>query len=346
MSKQKSSRPTMLDVAKASGHSLSTVDRVLNGRTTVRADTAQHIQQAAESLGYYAVEVIRERVREVKPRRKLGFLLQQPATAFYKDLAQSLTQATSACPQIQGTAVVEYLKKQSPEDVAAHLLALGEQVDAIAVVTADHPLVSEAIEQLHASGVPVFALISDLSAARRAGYAGLDNRRLGRTAAWMVTQLAKAPGPVAIFVGSHRFQCQELSEISFRSYVREHAPEFELLETIPTLESDDYSEERTLDLLQRRPDLCGFYVGGGGIEGVLRALRSHAGAQRLIGVANDLTAITRSALLSGHLHAVLSHPLPLLCTQLVAQMAEALSQPSGGLRQLMVPMDIQVQQSV
>lgn len=346
MSKQKSSRPTMLDVAKASGHSLSTVDRVLNGRTTVRADTAQHIQQAAEALGYYAVEVIRERVREVKPRRRLGFLLQQPATAFYKDLAQSLTQATSACPQIQGTAVVEYLKKQSPEDVAAHLLALGEQVDAVAVVTADHPLVSEAIEQLHARGVPVFALISDLSAALRAGYAGLDNRRLGRTAAWMVTQLAKAPGPVAIFVGSHRFQCQELSEISFRSYVREHAPQFELLETIPTLESDDYSEERTLDLLQRRPDLCGFYVGGGGIEGVLRALRSHDGAQRLIGVANDLTTITRSALLSGHLHAVLSHPLPLLCTQLVAQMAEALSQPSAGLRQLMVPMDIQVQQSV
>ena len=79
---------------------------------------------------------------------------------------------------------------------------------------------------------------------------------------------------------------------------------------------------------------------------MLRALRSHDGAQRLIGVANDLTTITRSALLSGHLHAVLSHPLPLLCTQLVAQMAEALSQPSAGLRQLMVPMDIQVQQSV
>lgn len=336
----------MQDVAKASGHSLSTVDRVLNGRTTVRADTAQHIQQAAEALGYYAVEVIRERVREVKPRRTLGFLLQQPSTAFYKDLALSLTQATASCPQIHGKAVVEYLRKQSPEDVAAHLLALGEQVDALAVVTADHPLVSEAIAQLQARGVPVFALISDLSAPQRAGYAGLDNRRLGRTAAWMVTELAKAPGPIAIFVGSHRFQCQELSEISFRSYIREHAPAFELLETIPTLESDDYSEERMLDLLQRRPDLCGFYVGGGGIEGVLRALRSHKSAHRLIGVANDLTSVTRSALLSGHLHTVLSHPLPQLCTQLVVQMAEALNEPSVGLRQVLVPVDIQVQQSV
>jgi LacI family transcriptional regulator len=346
MSKPKTTRPTMLDVARASGHSLSTVDRVLNGRSTVRADTAQHIQQAAEALGYYAVEVIRERVREAKPRRKLGFLLQQPGTPFYQNLAQALAQATAACPQIQGLATVEYLSSQSPDRVAAHLLALGSQVDAVAVVAADHPLLNEAIAQLHAGGVPIFALVSDLSAPQRAGYAGLDSRRMGRTAAWIVTELARAPGPVAVFVGSHRFQCQELTEISFRSYMREHAPAFELLESIPTLESSDYAEERTLDLLQRRPDLCGFYVGGGGIDGVLRALRSRPSQARLVGVANDLTAVTRSALLDGQLHAVLSHPLPQLCSQLVAHMAEALAQPSTGLRQGLVPLEIHLPQSV
>jgi LacI family transcriptional regulator len=336
----------MQDVAQACGHGLSTVDRVLNGRSNVRADTARHIRDAAEKLGYYAAGVIRERVREARPKRTLGYLLQRPDAAFYQGLAAELTQATHACAAVHGKAVVAYLKSQSPEGVAERLLELGAQVDALAVVVADHPLITEAIEQLYRRGVPVFALISDLSAPLRAGCAGIDNRRLGRTAAWFISEMVHRPGKVAMYVGSPRFQCQELSEISFRSYMREHAPAFELLDTIATLESEDYGEERTHDLLQRHPGLCGFYMGGSGIEGVLRALRAHKPAQRIVGIGNELTPITRSGLLSGHFHVLLSHPLPRLCHELVDAMAAALAEPGGAFRQVLAPFEIHVQQSV
>jgi LacI family transcriptional regulator len=265
---------------------------------------------------------------------------------FYRGLTDELVRATKACPSVQGKAVVDYVKSQSPELVAEHIVQLGSKVEALAVVVADHPLVTEAIAHLKARDVPVFTLISDLSAPQRAGYAGMDNRRLGRTAAWLITELARQPGKVVMYVGSPRFQCQELSEITFRSYIREHAPEFELLETITTLESEDYGEERTHDLLKRHPDLCGFYMGGSGIEGVIRAMRMHKPTGRIIGVGNELTSVTRSALLSGHFHAVLSHPLPALCSELVGQMAEALAQPDGSLRQVIVPLEIYVPQSV
>jgi LacI family transcriptional regulator len=349
MSGKKSTRPTMQAVADAAGHSLSTVDRVLHGRSSVRADTAQHIREAAEALGYYAAGVISERVRDVRPRRTLGFLLQRPDAVFYRDLAAGLSAATEASPLMRGRAVLDHVRNQSPELVAERITLLGGKVDALAVVVADHPLISEAIELLRSrQGVPVFALISDLSTPARAGYAGLDNRRLGRTAAWFLAQMVRTPGPVAMYVGSPRFQCQELSEISFRSYLREHAPQLEVLETIPTLESEDYGEERTHELLQRHPDLRGFYMGGSGIEGVLRALRARkpGSAPPLIGVGNELTAVTRSGLLSGHFHAVLSHPLPRLCEALVAQMANALAHPGGALSQVIVPLDIHVPQSV
>lgn len=332
----------------ASGHSVSTVDRVLNGRANVRSDTAQHIREAAESLGYFAAGVIRERLRDVRPRRTLGFLLQRPDAVFYQGLAAELDRATRQSTEVRGKAVVDYVKSQSPEQVAEHIRLLGAKVDALAVVVADHPLVTEAICDLKARGVPVFALISDLSAEQRAGYAGMDNRKLGRTAAWYLTELARAPGKVVMYVGSPRFHCQELSEMSFRSYMREHAPAFELLETITTLEKEDYGEERTHDLFQQHPDLCGFYVGGSGIEGVMRALRTQLKPdRRIIGVANELTSITRSALLGGQLHAVFSHPLPLLCAGLVAQMADVLACPEDDkLRQTLVPLEIHVGQMV
>jgi LacI family transcriptional regulator len=347
MSGKKSGRATMEDVARISGHSIATVDRVLNGRASVRASTAQHIHEAAESLGYFAAGVIRERMRDVRQTRTLGFLLQRPDAVFYKGLADELQRATLASTDLRGKAVIDYLRNQSPDHAAESILKIGSQVDALAVVVADHPLVTEAIDQLKTRGVPVFALISDLSASQRAGYAGMDNRKLGRTAAWLITELAREPGQVVMYVGSPRFQCQEMSEISFRSYMREHAPEFELLETITTLETEEFGEERTHQLLQHHPDLCGFYMGGSGIEGMLKALRANKLRQRLVGVCNELTSITRSGLLSGHFHAVLSHPLPALCSGLVSQMADVLAHPDDHkLRQSIVPMEIALPQTV
>jgi LacI family transcriptional regulator len=138
---------------------------------------------------------------------------------------------------------------------------------------------------------------------------------------------------VAIFVGTHRFQCQELSEMSFRSYMREHAPDFTVLEPVMTLDSPEMAEEAMRSLLLHHPDLRGFYVDGGGIEGVLRALHQARAegllAERtepLIGVAHDLTPDTLAGLQAGALHAVLSMPRPPLAQGLVRGMVEALAQ--------------------
>ena len=131
----------------------------------------------------------------------------------------------------------------TPGAVANRLERLSDKADAVAVVAADHPNVSRALDRLHAKGVPVIALVSDLTAETRAGYVGLDNRKVGRTAGWFVTGLAGRPGKVAIFVGSHRYLCQETCEIGFRSYLREKRAGFELTEPITTLESENYVYE-------------------------------------------------------------------------------------------------------
>ena len=342
-------RATIADVAQAAGVSLSTVDRVLNGRAPVRTDTAELIHAAAERVGFHAAGVIRERVRGKRRRFTLGFLVEHPDLVFHRTLGEAMAAATHANNEHCERAVVEYTADIAPDAVSWQLRDLGERVDAVAVVTADHPLIGAEIERLEARGVPVFALISDLSAPRRAGYAGLDNRRVGRAAAWFITRLAREPGKLAIFVGSHRFQCQELAEMSFRSYVREHAPEFELLEPLVTLESNQLAEEGTRDLFQRHPDIVGVFVAGDGTDGVLRALREHREAgdgPSVLGIARELTPNTRDGLLRGDLAAVLSHPLLQLAHELVAAMVASLANPALGLQQIVVPLDTQTPQSV
>jgi LacI family transcriptional regulator len=340
-------RPTIADLAQAAGVGVSTVDRVLNGREPVRRATAERVLTAAERIGFHATGLIRQRLGADKPERTFGFVLQQRSMPFYALLGERLAEATKASTLVRGRPRVDFLDDLTPDSVADRLLKVGKDADAVAVVTADHPRVTQAIDQLDANGVPVVALISDLSAPSRAGYVGLDNLKVGRTAAWAIANLCKRPGHVGIFVGSHRYRCQEACEMGFRSYFREHAPDFRLLEPRTSLEDVRYAHESTLDLLKRDPDLVGLYVAGGGVEGVMRALREEGAAARVVTVGLDLTEATRSGLIEGVVKLVLSHPLQLLAETAVEAMARALERGRHApAPQILLPFDVYTPENV
>ncbi|WP_053184324.1 LacI family DNA-binding transcriptional regulator [Pseudomonas thivervalensis] len=341
-------RPTMADVAREAGVSLSTVDRVLNLRADVRADTAQRIAAAAARLGFHARGVIEQRVLNDRPTLRLGFLLQKSGVPFYQGLAHALSNAAATCSRARIRVVIGYLDDLDPVIVAQRILALRDQVDGLGVVAVDHPRVREAVAQLRETGVSVVALLSELSSASGTGYVGLDNRLTGRTAGWFVSRLANRPGAVAVMLSSQRFQCQELCELSFRSYLAEHSSEWELLASRLTLEDDEFAYGNTLDLLTAEPDLAGLYVAGGGIAGVLRALRSLQEQQlRLpVVVCHDLTPLTREALKTGLVQAVLSHPIVTMAEQAVEALVEAATAtPPGPAPRRVVPLQIDVPES-
>lgn len=342
-------RPTMADVAREAGVSLSTVDRVLNLRADVRADTAQRIATAAARLGFHAKGVIEQRVLNDRPALRLGFLLQKSGVPFYQGLAHALSNAAATCTRARIRVVIGYLDDLDPINVAQRILALRDQVDGLGVVAVDHPRVREAVGQLRETGIAVVALLSELSSTAGTGYAGLDNRLTGRTAGWFISRLARQPGPAVVMLSSQRFQCQELCELSFRSYLVEHSSEWELLASRLTLEDDEFAYGNTLDLLTAEPDLAGLYVAGGGIGGVLRALRSfQVQQQRLpVVVCHDLTPLTREALKTGLVQAVLSHPVVVLAEQAVDALVEAATTaPTGPVTRRVVPLQVDVQESV
>ena len=130
-------RATVQDLAEKAGVSVSTIDRIMNGRDKVRAGTAAKVLAAAEELQFYALPALRERLQVDKPRRKLGFLLQQSQRAFYRTIAEALRQAASESPEPVDI-VIEHLDDLSPETVSERMLRLGERVEALAVVSAEH----------------------------------------------------------------------------------------------------------------------------------------------------------------------------------------------------------------
>jgi LacI family transcriptional regulator len=312
-------RATISDLAEKAGVSVSTIDRILNGREKVRAATAARVLAAAEELQFYAMPVLRERLNIDRPRIKLGFLLQQSHRTFYQMIADALRTAADENPDPVDI-IIEHIDDLSPEAVSTRMLALGEKVQALAVVTAEHARISYAIETLAAKGVPTYGLISELTSACGTGYIGLDNWRVGRTAAWAIAGLCKRPGKVGILVGNHRYRCQELNESGFRSYCREHGSEFTLLEPLQTFEDKSIARDVTEQLLVREPDLVGLYVSGGGMVGVLDALKAAGRSRSVVTVGHEITKHTRNGLIDEDLALVMAHPISRLASDAIAQM--------------------------
>jgi LacI family transcriptional regulator len=315
------SRPTIQDLAKQAGVSVATVDRVLNRRLPVREDTAVRVVQAAEAIGFHATGLLKRRLTET-PQRKFGFLLQK-RDAFYQKLGKDLSDATKAASFIDGKPIVEHVDELVPSIIAARLREMAQRVDAVALVAVDHPIVVEAVEAVIASGKPVFTVLSDISTVAKTGHIGLDGRKVGRTAAWTISRTARGPGKIGILVGSHRYNNQEMAEISFRSYMREHAPEFSLLEPIVNLDDERIAFEAVVEMVEKNKDLVAVYSCGGGQDGLIRALREKSTKRHIVTVCNELTTTTRAALIDGTVDLLLATPTGIIAQRLVELMTKA-----------------------
>ncbi len=316
-------RPTIPDLAKAAGVSVSTVNRVLNQPESVRQPTRERIKMAAEKIGFYGLGTIQYAVRAGFETHKIGVLLHQKNRRFYQNLGEALEAETSRHNGDRIELTLDYLDDLSPERIAERLITLGDKCEAIGLVAAQHPVVADAIDKVMSKGVPIAALIGPLSAQGNVSFVGLDNWKVGRTAAWAFHKIVREPGKIGILVGNHRYRNQEMNESGFRSFFREHNPAFTLLEPLATYESAAAARELVEGLLNEHPDLCGLFVSGGGITGAIAALRNTPKREDFVTVGYDLFDETRAALIDGTLTMVISHPIEIFAQETISTLIRA-----------------------
>ena len=316
-------RPTIPDLASAAGVSVSTVNRVLNQPESVRQPTREQVMIAAEEIGFYGTGTIKQAVFKGRKTHKLGVLLQQEGRRFYRNLGDALVAEANGRRDENVELSLQYLNDLSPERVSEKLVSLSETCEAVALVAAQHPIIADAIDTVMSRGVPVAGLIAPLSAQGNVSFVGLDNWKVGRTAAWAFDSMVREPGKIGILLGNFRYRNQEMNESGFRSYFREHNAEFSLLEPLATYESAAAARELTEKLLKEHPDLCGLFISGGGITGALSAVRKTHTREDFVAVGYELFDDTRAALIDGTLTMVISHPMETLARETITTLIKA-----------------------
>lgn len=311
-------RPTVADLAQAAGVSVATVDRVLNGRLKVRDETARKVSEAAERIGYHAANAIRQRVLADLPEYHLGVVLQKERHDFYQVFAAELAAAAAGLRDCRMRVSISFAQTAEPAEVASLLLGMSGKVQAIAATGLDHHDVTHAVSLLRARGIPTFSLLSDFAQGVREAYFGTNNMKVGRSAAWLLSKCAPAPGKVLVFIGGHRYHGHTLREAGFRAFFREYAPGFEVLDAVVNLETRQLTREALLGAIARHPDLVAVYCAGGGMEGAIAGLEEAAASDRIACAVNELTPESRHALLERRISGVFQTPLKALCSDLMA----------------------------
>ena len=150
-----------------------------------------------------------------------------------------------------------------------------------------------------------------------------------------------------MFVGSFRWHGHDLREAGFRSYIREYAPDFQMLDTLVNLDAKSVTKESVHALLRQHPDLEGIYIAGGGMEGAIEALREIGPEHLPAVVVNELTPVSAAALQDHVIVGAVATPLPTLCRTVVDMMIGAkLNGLSDHPGQAFLPFNLHVPESL
>ncbi len=303
------SLPRIADIARLSGVSTATVDRVLNQRPGVRPATVQRVLKAAADLDYIPETDLRAALAPAmapKPMR-VSFLLPDGTNRYLSRLGQLIRQSEAALAPLGIKAQVDFIKSFNPELLARSLLQHWRKVDGVAFMALEHPAVREAVNELAARNVPTVTLISDILNCRRAAYVGLDNRSAGRTAGYLVSRfIGPRPAKVAMIAGSLSYRAHEDRELGFLHYLNEAAPAVEVVGLREAHDDEAKSYRQTRTLLSHHPDLAGIYSIGGGAEGVAKALKEARRERDVAFIGHGLTPETRALLIDGTMDAVIT----------------------------------------
>ncbi|MBN3752756.1 LacI family DNA-binding transcriptional regulator [Paraburkholderia sp. Tr-20389] len=293
-------KPTMEDVAKASGVSYSTVERVLNGRGGVAREKESRVLEWARKLK------MDRALGEVSVRwLRIAILTQKPSSPYYVALQQGFELAQKSFETHRVVCHLTFFDDLEPQSLAAVINRASQKADAMIVVAYEHSVVVDAISRV-ARKIPVVTLASDLPDTGRLAYVGIDNRCAGRTAGELMGRfIGRDGGQVIVIAGLRTYLGHEEREGAFRSVMRRKFPACEVVATVESREDEKSTERLTRDAFKKYPDLRGIYNLSVGDEGIARALKALKREHSTVLIGHELTEISRALLIEGVMDAVL-----------------------------------------
>jgi len=328
---------TIAEIARQAGVGTATVDRVLNRRPGVNAETVQRVLQVVAELGT-PPQRGRPRMGE---NLRFAFVLPAEMVPFNELVDRLIAQAAGEFRHQHITEVTHRFDGSDAAAFADGLAQLGE-CDGVALMAPDLPPIKLAINELVRTGVHVVTLFSDVAGSMRETHIGADNRAAGRTAGLLLGRMAGTGGRDTLLLSSQatRLSGEIERRIGFAQVIEERFPKLKVHRT-PDLPPGDSGACRAL-LRYLRSDsvdaarIAGIYNVGSGSAGVARAIESLGLTGSAGVVAHDFTDEHRALLGANGLAYVLHQDIH-YCISAAARVLRALCENVRGALNVVQP---------
>lgn len=294
-------KPSLADIAHQASVGTATVERVLNARGNVRAETAERVIIAARKLGYdRALPELHNGIIRIE------VIMVQPDSAFFKRMNKAFTRIAATLSRsihVQRTFVCE----ADLNVFSRHILKPEARRSGLIVVAPDDPRTRESLMCVRASGVPVVTIVSRIDECSDA-FVGIDNLAAGRAAAHFLTNFNRhRRGSILALSHSAAYEAHRQRISGFCSFMeRCGVPDHDFLPVVFGRDDPRATEVALREAFASTKNVIGLYNAGGANRAVADILRPlSAQGNSVIWIGHELTENSRNWLKSGLMHLVL-----------------------------------------
>ncbi len=240
------STATIAEIAARAGVGTATVDRVLNKRPGVNADTVQRVMQAVAEIGTPP--------QRGRPRRdanfRFAFVLPADAVAVpgaRRPADRAVGRRLPPPARHRGHLPPRRRRRRRSSPPGWRRWP---SCEGVALMAPDLPPVKLAINELVRSGVHVVTLFSDVAGSMRETHVGADSRAAGRTAGLLLARMASGRPRDTLLLASQatRLSAEIERRIGFAQVLEERFPDAAMLR-LPDLPAGDAAPRRALAAL-------------------------------------------------------------------------------------------------
>lgn len=290
---------TIKQIAELANVSRGTVDKVLNHRPGVKAETKTKVLKIAKELDYKPNFLGKALVQSKVPI-KLGIILTPDYNPFIQEMLKGVNQARNEY-QAFGTEVT--IKMPISLEPAEQISILNElendEVTGIAVFPINDDSVRNKINQLVAKGITIITFNSKLEGTNDLCFIGQNHKKGGRTAAGLMCKLLPNGGEIGVIISSYNLSCHKDRLQGFKDKIAESKTPIQIVEIEENQDKKDEAFKLTLQYFNQHPNLNGIYITGGGVSGVGTALEMNDKTKEPFLICHDLVPDTLTLLHNG-----------------------------------------------
>ncbi len=295
---------TIKDIAKLANVSRGTVDRALNNKAGIKAETRENIINIAKALNYEPNEIGKALV--LRNKIKLGFILEPISNPFFGEILKGVNESAKELNK-KGISTEVYVMNTYEEEEQIELIRKlkKSKVNGLALTAIDSENIRNELDECETNGIKVVTCNTDITHCQRTCFIGTDHEKSARVAAELLGKLVSERGEFLVVIGYRYILAHRQRLKGFEDKIREEYPSIHIRKVIEVEEDDKIALSKTLESLENIPDINGIYIAGNGILGVANAIKMKNKSQLIKVIAYDYASYTVDLVKEGVIDAVI-----------------------------------------